>query len=297
LVDGSASLAKKLKIPAIVIGLTIIAFGTSAPELVVNIFAGAHGQSDIAIGNIIGSNIVNILLILGLAAVIFPLKIQNNTTYKEIPLALLAVIVMVIVSNDLLIDVVNENLISRTDGLILLLFFIIYLYYIYSISKKSTDNESAIQLYHNGLSILMMAGGLAAMVIGGRWIVNGATEIARLLGMSEAMIGLTIVAIGTSLPELAASTVAAYKKQADIAVGNIIGSNIFNIFWILGLSATIRPLNFNVAMNTDLIILLATMLLLFVALFVGKKHFLDRWQGAIFIVMYVFYLIFQIYRG
>lgn len=297
LVDGSASLAKKLKIPAIVIGLTIIAFGTSMPELIVNIFASFHGQSDIAVGNIVGSNIVNILLILGLAAFIFPLRVQNNTTYKEIPLALLAVIVVALVANDRLIDSFNNNIISRIDGFILLLFFIIYLYYIYSISRKSTDNEPKIKTFHNGMSALMIVGGLAAMIVGGKWIVDGASEIAKILGMSEAMIGLTIVAIGTSLPELATSAVAAYKKQSDIAVGNIIGSNIFNIFWILGLSAAIRPLNFSVTMNLDIIILLVATLLLFTALFIGKKHTLERWQGIIFIIVYGFYIIFQIYRG
>jgi len=298
LVDGASSFAKKLKIPAIVIGLTIVAFGTSMPELVVNIFASAGGQADIAFGNVLGSNIVNILLILGLSAIVYPLAVQRNTTYKEIPLALLAVLVIGVLANDFLIDKLPQSLLSRGDGLILILFFVIFLYYIYTISKSGeASKDLQVKKYKYWQDAFMIILGLVGLVIGGKWIVDGASTLARTLGMSEALIGLTIVAVGTSLPELATSAIAAYKKQADIAVGNIVGSNIFNIFWILGLSAVIRPLPFSSTMNFDIMITLAATLLLFVSMFLGQKHKLERWQGIVFVLLYVFYIIALIMRG
>ncbi|MBI2633451.1 MAG: calcium/sodium antiporter [Parcubacteria group bacterium] len=296
LVDGSSSLAKRLKISDIVIGLTIVAFGTSAPELVVNILASAQGSTDLAVGNILGSNIFNILMILGVAAIIFPLSVKRGTIWKEIPFAFLAAFLVAIIGNDLLIDGATESQLGRIDGIILLSFFIIFLIYVFGISKVE-GSKTSVKIYSYSRTILMIAGGLVGLVLGGKWIVDGAVEIARAFGASEALIGLTIVAAGTSLPELATSAIAAYKKNADIAVGNAVGSNIFNIFFVLGISAIIRPLPFSSGLNIDAIVVLVVTALLFLAMFVGKKHILERWQGIVFIILFVIYIAYLILRG
>lgn len=298
LVEGASSLAKKLGVSALVIGLTVVSFGTSAPELIVNIFASLRGNTDIAIGNIVGSNIVNILFILGVAGVIFPLKVTKGTAWKEIPLSLAAVLVIFFVANDRLIDGKNFSDLSRSEGLILLIFFIIFLYYTFAIAKVQGQNETNnVKERKTWLSLLMIAGGLVGLFFGGKWIVESATTIARSFGVSESLIGLTIVAIGTSLPELATSAMAAYKKNVDIAVGNVVGSNIFNIFFVLGVSSLIKPLPLNPIMNFDLLVLIATTLLLFLALFIGKRHVLERWQGGLFIACYAGYIVYLIIRG
>lgn len=302
LVDGASSLAGRLGVSALVIGLTIVAFGTSAPELVVNLLASIQGNTDIAIGNILGSNIVNILLILGISAVFYPLAVQKGTVWKEIPFALLAVVVLAFMANDVFFDSAQSSVLSRIDGLILVSFFVIFLYYIFGIAKKDsanteevvTDNE--VQLTYLR-SLTMVVGGITGLVLGGKWIVDGAVTFAESLGVSEALIGLTIVAVGTSLPEMATSVVAAYKKNVDIAVGNIVGSNIFNIFWILGLSATIRPLPFSSSLTVDLLVTLGATVLLFLALFVGKRHTIESWQGWVFIALYIVYIVYLIVRG
>ena len=297
LVDGASSLAKRLKIPVIVIGLKIVAFGTSAPELIVNIFASAQGKTDIAIGNILGSNIFNIFLILGISAIIFPLAVKKNTVWKEIPLSLLAAIAIGLMANDALIDHVNSSAITRIDGLMLLAFFAIFMWYIYGISKGGGGEEVSIKEIPIPKSLLFIGLGLVCLVLGGKWIVDGAVQLATYLGVSESLIGLTIVAAGTSLPELATSAVAAYKKNADIAVGNIVGSNIFNIFFILGISSIIRPLPFSVSNNIDVLMTIAASLALFAFMFIGKKKLLERWQGVLFIVIYLTYLTFLIIKG
>ena len=270
LVTGASSLAFKLGIAPLVIGLTIVAFGTSAPELIVNLLASFSGNTDIAIGNILGSNIVNILVILGVSAIIYPLTVRKSTVWKEIPFALLAVVVLAFLASDALIDGAATSWLTRIDGLILISFFAIFLYYIVGIAKQSPEDTlekpADLSLMRSGLLILV---GLIGLVVGGKWIVDGAIVFAQSLGVSQALIGLTIVAIGTSLPELATSVVAAYKKNTDIAVGNIVGSNILNIFWILGISAFITPLPFAPVMTIDILVTLFASLLLFLALFVG----------------------------
>jgi len=293
LVDGASSIAKRLGVSTLVIGLTIVAFGTSMPELIVNIFASVQGNTDIAIGNILGSNIVNILLILGISAVIYPLAVKKGTVWKEIPLALLAVIVLAFMANDALIDNGSFSAITRIDGLILISFFVIFLYYVFGISKaEPTDIAETMPHIHSwSRSFLMVIGGLAGLVIGGKWIVDGAVVFATSLGVSEALIGLTVVAVGTSLPELATSAVAAYKKDVDIAVGNIVGSNIFNIFWILGVSAIINPLPFSSLLMRDVFITIAATTLLFIFMFVGKRHVVELWQGVGFILLYIGYVV------
>ncbi len=301
MVTGASALAKKLGVSALVIGLTIVAFGTSAPELVVNLLASIDGNTDIAIGNVIGSNIANILLILGAAAVIHPLTVQKGTAWKEIPFALLAIVVLFIMAGDKLLNGSVDSILARGDGLVLISFFIIFMYYIFGVAKQTPamedDAEEPIKDLTYGRSIGMILIGLGALVVGGKWIVDGAVEFATTLGVSQSLIGLTIVAIGTSLPELATSVVAAMKKQSDIAVGNVVGSNIFNVFWILGISATIAPLPFAEVLQLDVFVAVLVTLLLFLALFIGKRHTLDRWQGVVFMLVYILYLAFLVLRG
>lgn len=300
LVAGASSLAQRLGVSALVIGLTIVAFGTSAPELVVNLLSVMGGNTEIAIGNVVGSNIVNILLILGIAAVIYPLSVKNGTVYKEIPFALLAIMVVAVMVNDIFFDGSVSNTLGRIDGIVLICFFAIFLYYIFGIARTSANADEAsdeIIQYSWHRSVALIVGGLFGLVVGGKWIVDGAVSFATSLGVSEALIGLTIVAVGTSLPELATSAVAAYKKNVDIAVGNIVGSNIFNVFWILGLSSIIKPLPFSESLATDVFVAVGATVLLFGALFVGKKHTIERWQGGVFILLYVVYVTYLIMRG
>lgn len=296
LVDGASSIAKRLGISALVIGLTIVAFGTSAPELIVNIFASITGNTDIAIGNILGSNIANILLILGISAVIFPLAVKRGTVWKEIPLSLLAVMVTALMANDTFFDGGSFSGLTRIDGFVLIAFFIIFLYYTFGISRAQTADaiETPIHQYSMLRACLMIGLGLVGLTVGGKLIVNAAVALATGLGVSEALIGLTIVAVGTSLPELATSAVAAYKKDVDIAVGNIVGSNIFNIFWVLGVSAVINPLPFSSLLMRDVFVTIIATTLLFAFMFIGKRHILERWQGAGFIVLYVGYVVLLI---
>ncbi len=300
LVDGSASIAKKFGLSSLVIGLTIIAFGTSAPELIVNILASVKGNSDIAMGNIVGSNIANILLILGAAALFSPMEVNNEITKKQIPFSVLAVVVLFVLANNSFFDGVNgASVLSRSGGIILLLFFIIFLYYTLSISKKKDSSNSGqkIKIYSNWKSALFIIGGLVALFLGGKFIVDSASSIARYFGLSEALIGLTIVAVGTSLPELAASIIAARKNHADMAVGNVIGSNIFNIFWILGISSAIKPLNYNPAMNFDIFFLIYITVLLIPLIYAGKKNYFTRKEGLILVILYAAYLTFISIRG
>lgn len=295
LVDGAASIAKKFNISSIVIGLTIVAFGTSAPEFVVNIFASVKGNSEIAIGNILGSNIANIFLILGVAAVIHPIVAKENTAWKEIPLSLLAAIVLGVLANDALIDGGSFSGLTRIDGIVLLAFFIIFMHYTFGISEVTGDEENInIKILSNGKALIFILAGLAGLVLGGKWIVDGAVKIAELFDVSQSLIGLTVVAIGTSLPELATSAIAAYKKQSDIAIGNVIGSNLFNTFWILGASSVIRPLPFLRDSNPDILMSIFASALLFAILFIGKRHIVERWQGYLMIAIYTGYIVFLV---
>lgn len=298
LVDGASSLAKKLKISALVIGLTVVAFGTSMPELFVNLFASFQGKAEIAIGNILGSNIANILLILGISAIIYPLTVTKGTVWKEIPFSLLAALTMGIMANDVLIDKSGSNVLTRIDGLVLIGFFIIFLYYTFGIAKNQNpdDKENNVKIYKTTTSLMMIILGLGFLALGGKWIVDGAMALATLLGVSQSLIGLTIVAVGTSLPELATSAVAAYKKNSDIAVGNIVGSNIFNIFWVLGLSALIKPLPFTPSSGLDIGMTVFATLLLFLWMFIGKKRVLQPWQGMVFLMIYFAYILILIFK-
>lgn len=296
LVSGSASIAKKFGVSSLVIGLTVVAFGTSLPELTVSVMASLRGNSDITLGNVVGSNTANILLILGVTSLLGLIPVSRSTVWKEIPFSLLAIVLVGLLGADMYFSQTETNIISKRDGFVLLFFFAVFLYYIASISKSEENTDSGIKKYSNWISALMIGGGLAGLMFWGKLFVDGAVQMAQILWMSERVIGLTIVAIGTSMPELVTSIVAARKGQNDIAVGNIVGSNIFNIFWILGLSAVISPIKVPVASFSDIYMCIGATLLLFIALFIGKKNNLERWQGIIFVMVYASYLTYLI-RG
>jgi cation:H+ antiporter len=290
LVTGASALAKKHNVSDLVIGLTIVAFGTSTPELVVNTVASFQQHSDIVFGNILGSNIVNLFFILGIAGLIYPITVHSNTVWKEIPISVLAVIVLLLLSNGFILT--GTNVLSRIDGAILLVFFAGFLYYIFiqmKTDRLDSGEENLKQMTNLKIWVLIIIG-LAGLVAGGKLVVDNAIKIATFLGVSEKIIGLTIVAIGTSLPELMTSVVAALKKNSDIAIGNVIGSNIFNIFFILGVSSMINPVQFNPAFNTDMYLLAGGTLVLFIAMFTGRRKKLDRWEGAVLVGIYLLYI-------
>jgi cation:H+ antiporter len=301
-VKGSSSVAKKLKIPAIVIGLTIVSFGTSAPELIVNLLASLKGASDLAIGNILGSNISNILLILGLVAFFYPLSVKDKTVWREIPFGVLSMLVLLIISADIFLNKNTENILSRGDGLVLLSFFIIFMVYTYGLTKveDKKDDDDDIKIYNWPKSIFCIILGVLFLTFGGHMVVKNATILAKIAGLSELFIGLTITAIGTSLPELVTSLVAAYRKQMDLAVGNIIGSNIFNVLWILGLSSVISPIKINNNAFFDILMTLLVSTLLFLTMFMGGKKYrnkISKYEGLVFLLLYIFYIITISIRG
>lgn len=291
LVEGSSSLAKRLNISDLVIGLTVVSLGTSSPELIVSVLAARSGQADVALGNVIGSNLMNICLILGLAAIIRPLYIRRNTVWKEIPLSLLGIIVVFLMSNDQMIDHVSPSVISRIDGIVLLCFFVIYLYYMLEVAQNNP--EPAVQgIIHAPVwqAALKVIAGIVALTLGGRFIVDSAVSLARSMGISEAVIGLTLVAIGTSIPELATSLVAARKGNTDIAVGNVIGSNIFNVFLILGISATVAPLPLGNITSLDFAVCILVTAMLFVFCFFRTPRVVTRGKGFAFLAVYIVYM-------
>lgn len=292
LVDGASALARRLRISDLVVGLTVVAFGTSLPELFVNIAASAKGSTGIAVGNILGSNIANILLILGVSGIICPLAVSKGTVWKEIPLSLLAAVAVGILANDRLIDGSATSSLTRIDGLVLLSFFIIFLFYSCSIARPVEGTDACLPKgrYKAAKIFAFIVIGFAGLILGARFIVVGAVGLANALGADEATIGLTIVAVGTSLPELATSAVAAYKRKPEIAVGNVVGSNIFNIFFILGISTLIRPLPFEIKRNWDIGALVLASVLLFLFMFTGKRKMLDRWEAVVFLVLYAAYV-------
>ncbi len=307
LVEGASSLARRIGVSELAIGLTVVAFGTSMPELSVNLLSALNGSTDIAIGNIVGSNIANILLILGIAAIITPMTVQTSTVWKEIPFSLLAAVLVLVMANDHIIDGLSFAELTRSDGLSLIAFFLIFLWYTFGMSR--VDDGSPDESKKMGLpkACVMILGGLGLLIVGGKLTVDGATGIAMALGVSQSLIGLTVVAVGTSIPELATSVVAAMKKKADIAVGNVVGSNIFNIFWILGISAIIRPLPFRPEMSIDLLVAIAATLLLFLSSHTGYRrilfwkqregHIINRVDGWLMLASYVLYTGYLVWRG
>ena len=297
-VEGSSSIAKLLKIPPILIGLTIVAFGTSSPEAAVSISAAIKGNGSIALGNVIGSNIFNASLIVGVTAIIYPLKVQRQTIKKEIPLALLASIMLFVVISDVFLQGFNENTLTRSDGLVLLGFFSIFLYYVYELAthsrEKNSENDSTSHL-STSKSIAYTVGGLVGIIFGGNFVVNSSINIALSLGMSQTLVGLTIVAVGTSLPELITSITAARKKESEIALGNIVGSNIFNILFILGASSVISPLDVDPKIFLDAF---AAILITFVLLIFSSSHKkISKKEGAFLLLVYIGYTSYIILRN
>ncbi len=300
LVDGAASIAKRLGISHLAIGLTVVAFGTSAPEFVVNIVAAIKGNTDIALGNIIGSNIANVLLILGCAALVRPLFVKESTVRVEIPLSILASTILLPLGASFLslpLDGEAAAAIGRLDGIILLFLFGIFMRYVFRTAHNGAADDEPIKEYSLPVAILLTVSGIAALPVGGELLVRSATEIALRLGISERVIGTSLVAVGTSLPELATSLVAAYKKNADIAVGNIVGSNIFNVFWVLGVSSLIRPLPVSDKAFVDIGVAATASLLLFLSVFRPADRCIGRRDGAVFLVLYIAYLIFLFTSG
>lgn len=293
MVNGASTLAKKNNISDLAIGLTIVAFGTSAPELVVNSIASLENHSDIVFGNVIGSNNFNLFVILGIVGLIFPIRVQSTTVWKEIPISFLAILVLFILANSFFFQ--QSNILSRLDGFILITLFACFLIYVYMQLKSETveekiSNEDSSNLKIWGLIII----GLLSLIFGGKLVVDNAIEIATNLGVSKKVIGLTIVAAGTSLPELVTSVVAAFKKNSDIAIGNIIGSNIFNIFLIFSVSSFVNPIEFDTAFNKEIYLLGGGTIFLFIAMFTGEKKKLDRWEAGILLTVFIVYTIYII---
>ena len=305
LVEGASSLAKRYKIPEIVIGLTIVAFGTSAPELAINIVAAINGSTDIVLGNVLGSNIFNVLLILGVAAMINPLNVKKNTVKYEIPFSVVAAILLLLLTMDTWFGL-GENQLESRDGIILLVFFGFFLYYNFLLVKSNPD-EMEVHTKNLPLwkSLVFMALGLAGLILGGRLIVDNAVKIAEILGISQRVIALTIVSIGTSLPELATSVMAVRRKEADIAIGNVVGSNIFNIFLVLGSSISIKNTWISDASLTDIWVNIGVGLLLIVFVFRGGDKTagkwqgltLDFWEGLAFVILYAGYLTYLVIQN
>jgi cation:H+ antiporter len=295
LVEGASSIARKLKISDLVIGLTVVAFGTSAPELFVNIVASVQGNSGITVGNILGSNIANILLVLGVCALIRPLTVNKGMVWREIPFCLLATLVFLVLANYKFIGGGKASFLSKWDGLIFLFFLALFIAYSFSIAKRPDMEDDLPQKeYTMYLASGMVIIGLVGLTLGGQLVVANAVKLARMFGATETMIGLTVVALGTSLPELATSAMSVYKGKIEMAVGNIVGSNIFNIFLVLGVSSLIRNIPFPMHANINLGMALLASVLLFVSMFTGGKRTVDRWEGIVFLVLYFGYIVYLV---
>ena len=312
LVDGSVAIARLIGISDLIIGLTIVSLGTSAPELLVNLVASLEGKTELALGNVVGSNIANILLILGCAACVTPLGVSPSTVFKEIPFSLLAALVLAVLMSDRVLNGYPVDQLTRGDGLVLLSFLPVFFYYLFGISKQQyTSLSPERQPQHKGTALKssgLILIGLVLLGAGGELVVRGAVSLATSVGVSEKLIGLTIVAIGTSLPELVTSVVAALRGNADISIGNVVGSNIFNTFWILGISSILSPLPVSADLFVDVAVMIgATVLLIFLIqrgapwqrVFFWRQvegHVIVRWEGALLLALYFGYVYFLIVR-
>ena len=302
LTDGASSIARKFNISTLVIGLTIVAFGTSAPELVVSSMAALSGDTDIAIGNVVGSNVFNVLAIMGVTAMVAPVAVKKNNIKYEVPLAILASVVVFVMANDVLLNGADANVITRGEGILLLCFFLIFLAYTFAIAHKDTDSaaeeQGGVKMLPVWKSVLMFFVGLGCLVFGGDTMVGGASGIASFLGVSQSVIALTIVSAGTSFPELVTSIVAARKGDTDMAMGNVVGSNIFNIFLILGAAATISPLSGGSITFVDYSMLLFSVVALWAACTWGKAyHKVTRTEGAMLTLCMVAYYVYIVYNA
>lgn len=295
LVDGSSSIAKKFGLSEFVIGLTIVGIGTSSPEMVVSFMSAIQGKAEMAIGNVVGSNIFNTLIILGITALISPLTITKSNIRKDIPVNFLATVLLLLLGMNFSLFKVGENVISRLDGIILLAVFVWYLCSSFkSDSGDETEEGEEIKTRNIPVSVLMIAGGLGALVFGGRLFVNSATALAQMFGVSDKFIAITVMAAGTSMPELATCVVAALKGRGQLALGNILGSNIGNILLILGGSALIHPLSFSGMTIVDIIAVAICPIFIYLCAFLFRKKEIDRSEGIIFLLTeaaYMWYLI------
>ena len=297
-VDGSSNIARLLRVPPILIGLTIVALGTSSPEATVSILAALQGNAEVSLGNVVGSNIFNITLVVGIAAFLYPLMVESETTKKEIPFTLLASGALLVLISDIKLQGLSDNLLTRSDGIIFLLFLSIFMYYVIEVGLKSRKDSKEEPIPSNikwGKNTGLTLAGLAAIIFGGDLVVDSGTAIALDLGMSKTLVGLTIIAIGTSLPELVTSISAALKKESGIALGNVVGSNVFNILFVLGASAVVTPLPVNGKIFTDVIIMIVLSLLL---LLFSRTHYkIGKREGFILMTAYIIYLVFIILRN
>ncbi len=299
LIEGASSLAKKFNISEFAIGLTIVAMGTSMPELVVNIISGINDHDGVVFGNVIGSNIFNLLLILGIAGAIHPLVVKSNTVWVEIPFSLGITLLLIVLINDSYFFGSATDAAGRIDGIILISLFVVFLVYVVVALRKNKDmieEMNDIMILPTWKTTVFLVGGIIGLAIGGNMVVTNAVDVATHFNLSQKFIGLTIIAAGTSLPELATTAVAAYKRRADIAVGNIIGSNIFNFLLVLGLTAVISPLNYDNALNADLLILFIGTSLLFVFMFTLGQKKLDRWESILYLLSFAAYMVYLFIR-
>lgn len=303
LTEGAAGLARRMGLSPLMVGLTVVAFGTSAPELVVSLTSALSGSADMAVGNVVGSNLFNVLAIVGVTALVTPLSITQSTIKKEIPLLILASIVLTVMVWDSLFGGIGSesNILTRGEGLVLLSFFCIFLFYTFSIANTSSigtpvgeDAQPSSEAKPLWLMLIFIAGGLGGLIWGGDLFVSSSTTIARSLGVSEGIIGLTLVAMGTSLPELATSVVAAMKKEPELAVGNVVGSGLFNIFLILGITATITPIKVaGITLIDFVVMILSAVLLYFFGVFFGNRT-ITRGEGTILVLIFIAYNVYLI---
>ncbi len=296
LVNGSSSIAKKFNISNLAIGLTVVALGTSMPELIVSVISAINGKSDASFGNIIGSNNFNLLFILGVSGLICPLAVQRNTIKYEVPISLAAALLLLLLVNDQWFVDNGHQVLTRWKSLILLIGFGLFLLYVYRSMSRTTDVDEGlrIKIYSTWISIGLLLVGIAMLIGGGKLVVDNAIAIAQQVGLSERLIGLTILAAGTSLPELATSAVAAYRKNADIAIGNVVGSNIFNVLFILGATGMIHPIGYNIQLNFDVYVMIVSTIVLMIFMFTMRRRQLDRWEAFMLLCGYVVYTIFLI---
>ncbi len=308
MVAGASSIAKRYNISPLIIGLTIVAFGTSAPEMTVNMINSYHGRNDAIFGNIIGSNLFNLLFILGITGLIYPLVVQKSSVKYEVPYSLLGIGLLWVLVNDQLVKGAGENILSRFDAFLLFAGFMVFMVYIYrSLKTKTEADEEQVREYSMLISGIMVAAGIGMLVGGGYMVTDNAVKIAHYFELSEKLIGLTILSVGTSLPELATTAVAAIKRRTDIAIGNVIGSNIFNIFLILSVNGLIRPIAYPVhdhethieqaVLNTDLYVLAIGTVALLISMFTLSRNKIDRWEAFIFLVIYAGYMYYLILRN
>lgn len=301
LTDGAASIARRFGISDLVVGLTVVAFGTSTPELSISIVSAIQGNAPMAIGNVVGSNIFNILVIIGIVALIKPIKVERSLMVNDIGLVVISALALLAIGFSDLLGGGSDRIVSRVSGILLLLFFAIFVRYTFSQAKSGEHNDdpAASQGAERKelpvwRSVLLIIAGLAGLVYGGDRFVAGASGVALSLGMSEAVVGLTIVAAGTSLPELAASIAAAVKGNSGIAIGNVIGSNIFNIFLVLGVTATISPLPFGGITHLDLLVMMGASLVFWLFCWKFGKRTITRPEGAILFAIYIAYIVYQV---